>query len=80
MGVSIGSGVLFAYELIRYLMAANEVIPKKARYTYNFELEKESLLLNETVYRLQSGEKTDTDVKLDSNNEESKFVEINEKK
>ena len=39
VGISIGCGVLFAYELVRYLIAANQVIPKKARYTYNFELE-----------------------------------------
>lgn len=65
VGISIGCGVLFAYELVRYLIAANQVIPKKARYTYNFELEKESLLLKDNVKRLQSGSLSDFGEKLD---------------
>ena len=65
VGISIGCGVLFAYELVRYLIAANQVIPKKARYTYNFELEKESLLLKDNVKRLQSGTLSDFGEKLD---------------
>ena len=65
VGISIGCGVLFAYELVRYLIAANQVIPKKARYTYNFELEKESLLLKDNVKRLQSGSLSDLGEKLD---------------
>ncbi|MBR2106510.1 MAG: hypothetical protein IJ937_04515, partial [Treponema sp.] len=60
-----GCGVFFVYELIRYLIAANEVIPKKARYTYNFELEKESLVLEDNVKRLQSGTLSDFGEKLD---------------
>lgn len=32
-GVSIGAGVLFGYELVRYLIAANSVLPKKAKKT-----------------------------------------------
>ena len=65
VGISIGCGVLFAYELVRYLIAANQVIPKKARYTYNFELEKESLVLKDNVKRLQSGTLSDFEEKLD---------------
>lgn len=65
VGISIGCGVLFAYELVRYLIAANQVIPKKARYTYNFELEKESLVLKDNVKRLQSGTLSDFGEKLD---------------
>lgn len=32
-GVSLGCGILFGYELVRYLMAANTVLPKKAKKT-----------------------------------------------
>ena len=31
MGISIGCGVLFAEELVRYLISANSVIPKQAK-------------------------------------------------
>lgn len=32
-GISIGCGVLFAYELVRYLFAANSILPQKATKT-----------------------------------------------
>lgn len=32
-GISIGCGVLFAYELVRYLLAANSILPQKATKT-----------------------------------------------
>lgn len=48
-GISIGCGVFFAYELVRYLISANSILPKKAKKTgidldfINFEdLEKSS--------------------------------------
>ena len=82
MGVSIGCGVFFAYELIRYLIAANEVIPKKARYTYNFELEKESLLLKENIEKIQIGEDLNEkaeNLNIDTNNnEKNDLFEIEE--
>ena len=64
MGVSIGCGVIFAYELVRYLIAANQVIPKKPRYTYNFELQKENLLLNN-----QNVKKDDIPIPLEESEE-----------
>lgn len=56
-GISIGCGVFFAYELVRYLISANSILPKKAKKSgvdldsINFEgLEKsssETILENE---------------------------------
>lgn len=37
-GISIGCGIFFAYELVRYLISAEGVLPKKARKTWNSEL------------------------------------------
>lgn len=41
-GISIGCGIFFVYELVRYLMAANQVVPNKARFAYQSELEEET--------------------------------------
>ena len=41
-GISIGCGIFFIYELVRYLMAANQVVPNKARFAYQSELEEET--------------------------------------
>ena len=41
-GISIGCGIFFVYELVRYLMAANQVFPNKARFAYQSELEEET--------------------------------------
>ena len=41
-GISIGCGIFFVYELVRYLMAANQVVPNKARFAYQSELEDET--------------------------------------
>lgn len=76
VGISIGCGVLFAYELVRYLIAANQVIPKKARYTYSYELEKENLILKENVNRLQEQVVNDNEENIDKEKlEESIFVD-----
>lgn len=62
-GISIGCGVFFAYELVRYLISANSILPKKAKKTgidldfINFEdLEKsssENISENEEIENLE---------------------------
>lgn len=62
-GISIGCGVFFAYELVRYLISANSILPKKAKKSgidlnsINFEdLEKsssENILENEEIENLE---------------------------
>ena len=41
-GISIGCGIFFVYELVSYLIAANQVVPNKARFAYQSELEEET--------------------------------------
>jgi hypothetical protein len=82
MGISIGCGVIFAYQLVRYLIAANQVIPKKPRYTYNFELQKENLLLNnqnvqnENIPIFVEENKESSDIEIVDENNESEDIEI----
>ena len=82
MGISIGCGVIFAYQLVRYLIAANQVIPKKPRYTYNFELQKENLLLNnqnvqnENIPIFVEENKDASDIEIVDENKESEDNEI----
>ena len=58
-GISIGCGLFFCYELVRYLIAADQVLPSKARYTYKSELEKEEKSV------INSQNSLDSDVKND---------------
>ena len=58
-GISIGCGLFFCYELVRYLIAADQVLPSKARYTYKSELEKEEKRV------INSQNSLDSDVKND---------------
>lgn len=68
-GISIGVGVFFVYELVRYLMAANTVLPAKAKPVGKKELkrlETEALLKAEALKADQNNENEPADNQAES--------------
>lgn len=74
-GVSVSAGVLWVYELVRYLLAANKVIPQKAKIdTRTLEELQSAVEKSKIVSENQNENQTDDELTAQNQN----IIEINE--